>query len=340
MSELEVTSHVLILLAAYLSRLPFYVEEAVCLSPHIKAIISYGGRKLGSINPESASFPPQLLHIPGPEAPRRESLSVVPEPEIEEEGDKSTRAQCPIKTHRYPSAKRDSGWALPADEDYHAPSAALAHTRSLQFLKPLLNGPFFDLEAIWDEHCRYEFAERDVALTMSTMVAQPYVNHIPTLTGGIGQARLTAFYTRHFIFANPDDTALQLVSRTVGTDRVVDEFVFRLTHDRQVDWLLPGIPPTGRKLEIPFTSVVALRGDRLCHEHIHWDQGTAMRQAGLLPEWVRWEGEIEGRKAGQGMRFEVRLPTAGVETARKLVDEGALESNELMGRGWREVEDV
>lgn len=330
--------------AAYLSRLPFYVEEAVCLSPDIKAIISYGGRKLGSINPESASFPPQLLHIPGPETPRRESLSIVPDPDVVEGrggGGKTAPAQCsPIKTYRYPSAKRDSGWALPADEDHHAPSASLAHTRSLQFLKPLLNGPYFDLEAIWAEHCRYEFLDRDVARTMSTMVSQPYVNHIPTMTGGIGQERLTAFYTHHFVFANPADTALELVSRTVGADRVVDEFVFKLTHDRQVDWLLPGVPPTGRKLEIPFTSVVGLRGDRLCHEHIHWDQGTAMRQAGLLPEWVKFEGEIEGRKAKDGMRFEVRLPTAGVETARKLADEGAVESNGLMGKGWREVEDV
>lgn len=126
---------------------------------------------------------------------------------------------------------------LPSDDDYHAASAGLAHTRSLSFLKPLLKGPNFDLEAIWDEHCKYEFGERNVEQTMATMVAEPYVNHIPTLTGGIGQERLKAFYTHHFIFSNPEDTELELVSRTVGVDRVIDEFVFNFTHDRVVDWL-------------------------------------------------------------------------------------------------------
>lgn len=315
--------------------MPFYVVEAASLSPDIKAIISYGGRKFTPISPEAQSIPPQLVHVPGPEQPRRESISIVPEPVAE---GASKPVEGVVKTFRYPDAKKDSGWVFPADDDYHGQSAGLAHTRSLQFLKPLLNGPYFDLEAIWDEHCRFEFAERDVGKTMATMVAQPYVNHIPTMTGGIGKERLTAFYTNHFIFSNPDDTALDLVSRTVGTDRVIDEFVFRLTHDRQVDWLLPGIPPTGRTLQIPFTSIVAMRGDRLCHEHIHWDQGTAMQQAGLLPEWVPFEGEIEGRKPAEGKKFEVRLPTTGAETAKKLMDEGCLESNDLMGRRWREVD--
>ena len=126
---------------------------------------------------------------------------------------------------------------LPSDEEYHAASAGLAHTRSLSFLKPFLNGPYFDLEAIWDEHCKYEFGERDVERTMATMVAQPYVNHIPVLTGGIGKENLTNFYTKHFVFSNPPDTSMDVVSRTVGVDRVIDEFVFKLTHDRVIDWL-------------------------------------------------------------------------------------------------------
>lgn len=69
------------------------------------------------------------------------------------------------------------------------------------------------------------------------MVAEPYVNHVPTLTGGIGHAKLSDFYRHHFIFNNPADTELEPVSRTVGVDRVVDEFIFKCTHDREVDWL-------------------------------------------------------------------------------------------------------
>ncbi|KAF2636375.1 dienelactone hydrolase-like protein [Massarina eburnea CBS 473.64] len=323
-------------LISYLSRLPFYVEEAVYLSPDIKGIVSYGGRKFTSIDPETQTLPPQLIHIGGPETPRRESMSIVQEPA-------TSTPQPPqglIKTHRYLAAQRDTSWILPSDDAYHKQSASLAHSRSLQFLKPLLNGPYFDLEAIWEEHCLYEFELRHVEKTMQTMVAEPYVNHIPTMTGGIGKERLTAFYTNHFIFSNPDDTSLDLVSRSVGADRVIDEFVFKFTHDRIIEWLLPGIPPTYKVLEIPFTSIVAMRGDRLCHEHILWDQGTALRQAGLLEEWVRFPYEIEGKKAGKGKRFEVRVPVAGVESARKLVDEGSVESNGLMEGRWREVDDV
>lgn len=138
-------------------------------------------------------------------------------------------------THIYPSASPN--FVLPAHTHYSSSLAAVSHTRTLSFLKPLLQGPHFDLEAIWDEHCRYEFGERAVGKTMGTMVQQPYVNHIPTMTGGIGRERLTAFYRNHFVHSNPPDTSLELVSRTVGVDRVVDEFVFKCTHDRVVDWL-------------------------------------------------------------------------------------------------------
>ncbi|CAO2656990.1 Nn.00g057930.m01.CDS01 [Neocucurbitaria sp. VM-36] len=320
-------------LISYLSRLPYYVEEAAFLSPDIKALVSYGGRKFTTLNESAVATPPQLIHVAGPDAPRRESFSVAPD----------ASAQLPpsgiIKSYRYEDAKKESNWALPSDEEYHKRSAGLAHTRSLTFLKPLLNGPFFDLEAIWEEHCKYEFAERDVEKTMATMVDQPYVNHIPTMTGGVGKDRLTSFYTHHFIFSNPPDTSLSLVSRTVGIDRVIDEFVFSLTHTKHVPWLLPGIPPTNKKLEIPFTSIVAMRGDRLCHEHISWDQATALHQLGLLPDYMTFPYEIEGAAAPQGQRFEVPLPVAGAETSRKLMDEGSEESNRLMEKDWRVVDD-
>jgi carboxymethylenebutenolidase len=151
---------------------------------------------------------------------------------------------------------------------------------------------------------------------------------------------LTSFYTHHFIHSNPPDTALSLVSRTVGTDRVIDEFIFSLTHTQAVPWLLPGVPPTGKALEIPFTSIVAMRGDRLCHEHIAWDQGTVLRQLGLLGEYVTFPYEIDGKKAREGKRFEVKVPVVGAEGGRKLVDEGCEASNGLMEEGWREVDDV
>lgn len=150
-------------------------------------------------------------------------------------GDSEPSQLARTTTHVYSEAAPN--FVLPAHPNYRSAAAAVAHTRTLTFLKPLVGGPFFDLEAIWNEHCLYEFGERAVAKTMGTMVQEPYVNHIPTITGGIGRERLTTFYRNHFVHSNPPDTTLELVSRTVGIDRVIDEFVFKCTHDRKVDWL-------------------------------------------------------------------------------------------------------
>jgi carboxymethylenebutenolidase len=166
-----------------------------------------------------------------------------------------------------------------------------------------------DLEAIWEAHCRYEFETRDLDATMATMVAEPYVNHIPTMTGGTGYEQLKRFYKNHFIGANPPDTSLTPVSRTVGKDQLVDEMLFAFTHTRAVDWMLPGIEPTGCRVEIPLVAIVKFKDGKVAHEHIYWDQASVLVQIGLL--------DPEG------------LPVAGIETARKLVDP-QLPSNTLM----------
>jgi carboxymethylenebutenolidase len=97
-----------------------------------------------------------------------------------------------------------------------------------------------DLAALWEAHTRTEFETRDVDGTMATMVAQPYVNHIPTMTGGVGHDQLKRFYKYHFIGANPPDTAMNLISRTIGENSLVDEVLFSFTHTSEIDWMLPG----------------------------------------------------------------------------------------------------
>ena len=172
-------------------------------------------------------------------------------------------------------------------------------------------GPDYDLEALWEAHIRYEFETRDVAATMATMVADPYVNHVPVMTGGVGARELARFYANHFIPKCPKDIKMVPISRTVGADRIVDEMVVSFTHDVEVDWMLPGVPPTGRGVEVPIVAIVGFRGDKLYHEHIYWDQASVLVQIGLL--------DPKG------------LPVAGVETAKKLLDE-TLPSNTLMKR--------
>ena len=169
-----------------------------------------------------------------------------------------------------------------------------------------------DLVAIWEAHCKYEFETRDLDATMATMVAEPYVNHIPTMTGGVGQSALRAFYRDHFIGRNPPDTTLSPISRTVGADSLVDEMVFSFTHTSEVDWMLPGVAPTGLRVEVPLIAIVRFVGDKVAHEHIYWDQASVLVQVGLLDEAF--------------------LPVAGIEATRKLLDP-SLPSNVLMERG-------
>jgi carboxymethylenebutenolidase len=171
-----------------------------------------------------------------------------------------------------------------------------------------------DLASLWETHCRYEFETRDVNATMATMVPQPYVNHVPTMTGGVGHEALKRFYKYHFIGVNPPDFRLTQVSRTVGASSLVDEFIVSFTHTTEIDWLLPGVKPTGRWVEVAMVAVVTFEGDKLASERIYWDQASVLVQAGLLDP--------------------TGLPVAGAETARKVLDT-ALPSNTLMAR-WKE----
>ena len=170
-------------------------------------------------------------------------------------------------------------------------------------------GPAYDLEALWEAHLDYEFSTRDADLTMGTMVAQPYVNHIPTMTGGVGYTDLRRFYKDYFIGANPDDTAQVSISRTQGVRQIVDEVIFSFTHDRRMEWLLPGVEPTGRKVRFGLVGVVRFRGNKLCHEHIYWDQATVLAQIGLIDA--------------------ARLPVVGAEGADKIID-NSIPSNRLI----------
>ncbi|CZS80789.1 unnamed protein product [Fusarium graminearum] len=243
----------------------------------------------------------------------------------------------PGTEYYYPKAQ-SYAFATPFHQHFDYNTESVSHTRNLQFLKPKVGGPYFDLEYIWEEHTHYEFADRSVEHTMSTMVQEPYVNHIPTLTGGIGRDKLSDFYRHNFIFNNSADSELDLISRTIGIDRVVDEFLFKFTHNQEIPWMLPGVPPTNIKAEVPFTAVVNIRGDRLYHEHISWDQGTLLRQLGLLPEYLPFPYALpDGRTSEAG--FEYRLPVAGKETAIKMKDRHGVVSNQMFSYEVREKKD-
>jgi len=170
------------------------------------------------------------------------------------------------------------------------------------------------LQQLWEEHVRHEFATHNTEETLATMVEDAYVNHIPVLTGGVGKDELREFYSKRFIPQMPPDTEMTPVSRTIGNDQLVDEMVFKFTHTSRMDWMLPGIAPTGKRVEVPLVAIVRFREGKLAHEHIYWDQASVLVQLGLLDA--------------------VTLPVAGLESARKALNP-SLPSNALMGRADR-----
>ncbi len=165
---------------------------------------------------------------------------------------------------------------------------------------------------LWDKHMQSEFESHSVEDTLETMVNDPYVNHVPVLTGGVGLEEVRKFYSERFIPQQPPDTEIIPLSRTIGNDRVVDELIHRFTHTVEMDWVLPGIPPTGRRVEIPIVVVVQFLEGKIVSEHIYWDQASVLVQVGLI------DPEI--------------LPVSGAESAQKVLDPASWPSNELIER--------
>ena len=139
-----------------------------------------------------------------------------------------------------------------------------------------------DSATMLDEHLAAEFAHRDIVRTMATMAPDPYLNHVPVMTGGVGWGEVHRFYKHHFIPGWPQDTVSTPVARTIGAERVIDELVVAYTHDREMDAIIPGVAPTGGRVELPHAVVVGFEDGRVAHEHIYWDQALALRQLGVL----------------------------------------------------------
>jgi|TARA_B110000438_G_scaffold237437_1_gene234823 carboxymethylenebutenolidase len=263
----------------------------------VKGVICYGkicSKALAKLRDKKT---PCLLHLPEKE----EKSSQI---------NKSLEKEKYLTAYLYPDCRENFYAKL--SNHFNKAATMIAHSRDLHLLRTTI-GPIYDLVALWELHTQYEFNERDVDATMKTMVAQPYVNHIPTMTGGVGFENLRKFYSNFFINSNPPDTKLIPVSRTIGIDRLVDEMIFSFTHTTEVPWMLPSVKPTGKFVEVPLVAIVNFRGDKLYNEHIYWDQASVLVQIGLL--------QSDG------------LPVTGSEAAKKLLDP-TLPSNQLMGKSW------
>ncbi len=208
-----------------------------------------------------------------------------------------------VTIHDYP--EMDHAFGRTGGEHYDAAAAELANLRTLEFFITHIAGAGCAsaqqvLSQRWDDHVKFEFATRNTDDTIETMVADAYVNHVPVMTGGVGHEELREFYSKRFIPQMPPDTAMTPVSRTIGVNQIVDEMVFEFTHTSKMDWMLPGVEPTGKHVKVPLVVIVHFRDGKLAHEHIYWDQATVLVQLGLIDATT--------------------LPVAGVESAEKVLN--------------------
>jgi carboxymethylenebutenolidase len=168
---------------------------------------------------------------------------------------------------------------------------------------------------MWERHMAAEFKDKDIDATMATMSPDPFVNHVPVMTGAVGYSEVRRFYSAYFIPHHPPDATFVRVARTVGEDRLVDELIHKFTHTIEMPWNLPGVPPTGKRVEVAVIVVVQFKEGKVAGERIYWDQASVLAQIGLIDA--------------------SRLPVTGIEASRKVLDPVQELSNRLIERGNR-----
>jgi hypothetical protein len=223
-------------------------------------------------------------------------------------------------TFVYPDV--EEGFAeLDLDDIYDSTAAGLAWTRSLTAIRRAFK-QYINIESVKDRFTALTTNAKDVTNAMSTTVGDPHVNFVATGTGGIGRRALLHFYKDFFVTGNPPSLKRKLISRTVGVDRVVDEMIISFKHTQRIHWMLPGVPPTNKFVQIAIVSIVAVRGGKLVSEHVYWDQASVLAQIGALDA-----KNVPRALSSKGCK---RLPILGREEAQKVENSRSTPSNELI----------
>ncbi|CAI6335044.1 unnamed protein product [Periconia digitata] len=231
---------------------------------------------------------------------------------------------CEFQVYRYESCAM--GLADPSADTYSEVEANLAGSRTLGCLRKAFKLDV-DLEPIVNaaHKAKYqdEVPERaSMAVVKSMTQNSPHVTIVPTLEGGIGRRSLEEFYREYFVPSLVEDFSMRLISRTIGVDRVVDEMVISFTHSDEVDWILPGVPATNKKVEIAIVSIITVRGGKLVSEHMYWDNASVLYQVGLLERSL-----IPKAFKDKGLKH---LPVVGAAAAHTLIKPKQGEYNGLL----------
>ena len=138
------------------------------------------------------------------------------------------------------------------------------------------------LDTIFQAHMDAELSG-NLDKTLATMAPNPHLVNVPTMVGGQGPESVRTFYAKRLIGQFfPPDVKFEPISRTYSNERLVDELIISFTHTTKIDWMLPGVNPTGKRVEVVFVVIVGIEGDKVSYEHIIWDQANVLVQIGLL----------------------------------------------------------
>ncbi|WEW57983.1 hypothetical protein PRK78_003450 [Emydomyces testavorans] len=278
-----------------------------CMSamPRLCAIVAYYPTHI-----TDATFPPSLnyqVHLAGTQP-------------------LSTKPNC------YIYQQSDIGFAECDLPSYDSISAQLAWSRAIACLRKGFDITV-DLAPTWQNHLKIKYDAKDVNGTINSLADDAYVNYVPVMTGGMGTDELRRFYSECFIPKNPPSLNIRLISRTVGTDQVVDELYVTFRHTQEIPWMLPGVPPTDKFVEIALASIASIRDGKVCHENVYWDQASVLVQIGLLdPQYIPPSfSSVSGPT--EKMPLVAKLPVVGGESARKVLNPKSEKSNGLIF-GW------
>ncbi|KAI0193853.1 hypothetical protein F4808DRAFT_464616 [Astrocystis sublimbata] len=292
----------------------------------IRAVAHLVGEEVGVVHHS------QLVGIQGKTKVSKRAVAGVGVAGMARVGGNATNYPC----YRY---EAPVGFAEADLDEYEVVAADLAWSRSLDTLRTAFRMDV-ELDDVVEKNMEGKFESRNLGDVMATYTTRksPHVTYFPTLSGGIGTQELKRFYGEYFISSNPSSIKVTLISRTAGSDRVVDELHVSFKHTEEMPWILPGVPPTNKRVEVAIVSIVTLRGGKLSHEHVYWDQASVLMQVGLLdPKLIPEKAKAKGVK---------KLPVVGREAARRLLkgfeddddNEGGEADNELLP-GWYNEEE-
>lgn len=241
-----------------------------------------------------------------------------------------------FQAYKYPGV--EEGFAESDLDEYDAAAAGVAWSRTLGVVRKALRIAS-DIERIRDEQLdrmfdsnlntsEYDKADihpdarkGNVQKALALTSQNPAVLHVPSLTGAFHEEDLGDFYSE-FFQPSPASLNCKLLSRTVGTDRIIDEMSLSFNHNKVIPWLLPGIPATNRRIEVVIVSIVCIKAGKLFSEKVYWDQASVLMQVGLLdPNLVPDKFKDKGVE---------KLPVIGAESARAAVRGGSRRINELI----------